>query len=70
MAKKRKTDENETAYVCACGSGLFVQKGTANFKENVTISMSKDGMIVEGGDPELDIIDSTIKCAACGAEVN
>jgi len=57
-------------YAClACGSTSFVQEGTANFKEDVSITMGKSGMVIEGGDSELDIIDSTVKCAQCGAEV-
>lgn len=66
MAKK-KIEENK-AYICPCGSSSFVQEGTANFKEEVSLSMSGRGMVIEGGCPELDIIDATIKCAKCGAE--
>jgi hypothetical protein len=64
MAKR-----NDETYTCSCGSSLFIQEGMANFKEEVTISTGKQGMVIEGDCPELDIIDATTRCAKCGAEI-
>ncbi len=70
MAKKKvKEEKSGTIYACPCGSTSFIDEGMANYKDNVTISFRKGAMRVEGGDPQLDIISSTIKCAKCGAEV-
>ncbi|MFC1495976.1 hypothetical protein ACFL52_01015 [Candidatus Margulisiibacteriota bacterium] len=69
MKKSKKKNKESHIYSCsACGSSSFIQEGTANFKEKVSISIGKSGMVVEGGDPVLDNVDSTIKCAKCGVE--
>ena len=70
MAKKtvKQKEENE-AYTCACGSSSFINEGTANFRDQVSLSKGKSGLIISGGSPDLDIISSTLKCAQCGAEV-
>ncbi|KAF0133199.1 MAG: hypothetical protein FD145_1400 [Candidatus Saganbacteria bacterium] len=67
--KKGKQKKEKEAYVCSCGSNSFLQEGAANFKEEVTISTGKKGLIIEGGCPELDIINAKIKCSKCGIEV-
>ena len=65
MAKKSK----ERPFTCSCGSRSFIQEGTANFKEDVGVYRTEKGLLLTGGDPELDVIESTIKCKECGAEV-
>ncbi len=67
--KKNKTEEHESS-ACACGSTSFIEEGSANFKDNVTITIEKGRTQIMGGCPELDITTSTIKCAQCGAEFN
>jgi len=65
-----KKINDSTPYACpACGSDSFIQEGLAKFKEEVTISTGSRGMVIVGGCPELNIINSTIKCAECGADV-
>ncbi|OGB89309.1 hypothetical protein A2625_03990 [candidate division WOR-1 bacterium RIFCSPHIGHO2_01_FULL_53_15] len=70
MAKKKvkQKEENET-YTCACGSSSFINEGMANYREEVSISKGRSGLVLSGGSPDLDIISSTLKCAQCGAEV-
>ncbi|MFA5112914.1 MAG: hypothetical protein WC529_01310 [Candidatus Margulisiibacteriota bacterium] len=66
-----KNNSNKSAYVCpGCGNNAFIQEGMAKFKDKVTISAGKMGMIVEGGCPELDIMDATIKCSKCGVVID
>ncbi|OGC21640.1 hypothetical protein A2291_05985 [candidate division WOR-1 bacterium RIFOXYB2_FULL_42_35] len=71
VKKTTKEKEERLIFACPnCGSTAFVQQGLANFTEEVSLwTALRQALVVEGGGPELDIIESCISCSQCQAKV-